>query len=225
MVNTSQPYGFRQFGQREGSAPTAGQEVRLISSANAMPIFTGDVVALSSGTVPYIGSVGTSSSNGGVAAGAITTTAYGIFLGCEYFNTNVNRITWSSFWPGSGATGDVRAFICSNPEQLYTAQGSTGAVLGTSNIGQLVPMTITGSSLGNTLSGQSVMGVQSSLPTGLSSNGQFLIVDVYSNVAPPGVNGTSTGAEGLQIVVVQPANFIRRTLTAAAGPPASFLSS
>src|SRR6516225_99837 len=124
MANTNNAFGFRQFGQREGSAPTAGQEVRLISSANAMPVFTGDVVALSSGSVPYIGSVGTSSTNGGVAAGAITTTAYGIFLGCEYYNTNVNRVTWSSYWPGSGAQGDVKAFVCSNPEQLYIAQGS-----------------------------------------------------------------------------------------------------
>lgn len=225
MVNTPALYGFRQFGQREGSAPTAGLEIRFISSANAMPVFTGDVVALSSGTPPYIGSIGTSSANGGVAAGAITTTAYGIFLGCEYFNTNFNRVTWSSYWPGSGAVGDVKCTVCTNPEQLYTAQGSSGVVLGTSNIGQAVPITITGSSLGNTTTGQSVMGIQSSLVTGLSSNGQFLIVDVYSNWAPPGVNGTSTGTEGSQIAVLQPLNFIRRTITAAAAPPASLISS
>ena len=75
-----------------------------------------------------------------------------------------------------------------------------------------IPMGITLSSLGNTLSGQSVMTVQSSMVTGISSNGQFEIVDVYSNVAPPGVNGTSTTAEGWQIVVVQPNQAFRRTL-------------
>ena len=79
-------------------------------------------------------------------------------------------------------------------------------------------MSITNSSLGNTLSGQSVMTVQSSLVTGLSSNGQFQIVDIYSNYAPPGVNGTSTGSEGLQIVVVQPNLSYRRALIGGVSP-------
>ena len=224
MANTSAPFGFRQFGQREGSAPTAGTEVRFISSAYTCPVFTGDAVKQSSASPPYIISANSSTGTGGTTT-AITDTAFGIFLGCEYYNTNVNRVTWSSYWPGSGAQGDVKCYVCSNPEQLYIAQGSTGGVLGTSNVGQVVPYSITGSSAGNTLSGQSVASVQSSLVTGLSSNGQFMIVDVYSNYAPPGVNGTSTGAEGLQIVVLQPVNFIRRTITAAAAPPASLISS
>lgn len=217
-------FGFRQFGRREGSAPTAGMEVRYISSAYTCPVFTGDVVKLSSASPPYIVSAGSSTGTGGITT-AITDTAYGIFLGCEYYNTNVNRVTWSSNWPGSGATGDVKCYVNSDPEQLYIVQGSTGGVLGTSVIGFAVPISITNSSAGNTTTGQSVMTVQSSLVTGLSSNGQFLIVDVYSNNAPPGVNGTSTGSEGLQIVVVQPLNFIRRTITAAAAPPASLISS
>jgi hypothetical protein len=119
----------------------------------------------------------------------------------------------------------VQAFVCTNPEQLYIAQGSTGGVLGSTVIGFGVPISIVNSSLGNTLTGQSVMTIQSSLVTGLSSNAQFLIVDTYANVAPSGVNGTSTGSEGLQIAVLQPLNFVRRTITAAAGPPASLISS
>lgn len=217
MANTSAPFGFRQFGQREGTSPTAGTEMRLISSAATTPIFTGDVVIQSSNPAGYIVQAGSTT--------AITTLAYGIFLGCEYFNSNVNRVTWSSYWPGSGATGDVKAYVCSNPEQLYIAQGSTGAVLGTSNIGQGVPMTVTGASLGNTTTGQSVMGIQSSLITGLSSNAQFLIVDAYTNAAPPGVNGTSTTAEGLQIMVLQPLNFVRRTITPPVAPNANIIAS
>jgi hypothetical protein len=217
LANTSAPYGFRQFGNREGGAPTAGLERRFISSANTQPIFTGDVVAQSSAAPGYIVTIG--------ATGAITTLAYGVFQGCEFFNTAVNRVTWSSFWPGSGATGDVTAMVCSNPEQLYTAQGSTGAVLGTSQIGLGVPCTVLLSSLGNQTTGQSVMGIQSSLATGLSSNAQFMIVDLYSNTAPPGVNGTSTGAEGLQIAVLQPLNFVRRTITGPVAPNATILGS
>lgn len=217
-ISSNGGYGFRQFGQREGSAPTAGMERMFISSAYTNPVFTGDAVVRS--TTPnggqYIVSGGSSQGTGATTLGASVAINQGIFLGCEYYNTNVSRVTWSSYWPGSGASGDVTAYVCTNPEQLYTVQGTSGAVLGTSNIGMLVPQGTTGSTLGNTLSGQSVMNVTSSLVTGLSSGGQWMIVDVYSNYAPPGVNGTSTGSEGLQIVVVQPNISIRRTLYGAA---------
>jgi hypothetical protein len=52
-----------------------------------------------------------------------------------------------------------------------------------------------------------------------------MIVDLYSNTAPPGVNGTSTGAEGLQIAVLQPLNFVRRTITGPVAPNATILGS
>lgn len=211
MANTSAPYGFRQFGMREGSAPTAGFDRKFISSGYTNPIFTGDAVVRST-TPPYLVSGGSSQGTGGVTLGTTIAINEGIFLGCEYYNTNVSRVTWNSFWPGSGATGDVTAYVCTNPEELYTVQGTTGAVLGSSNIGMLIPQVTTGSTLGSQLSGQSVMTVASSLVTGLSSQGQWAIVDIYSNYAPPGVNGTSTGSEGLQIVVVQPNIAIRRTL-------------
>lgn len=202
-TNTSAPFGFRQFAQREGSQPTAGLERRFVSSGNTIPIFTGDVVGLST-TAPYIVSLG--------STGGITNVVEGIFLGCSYYNTNVSRVTWNSYWPGSGATGDVTAYICTNPEELYLVQGSTGGVLGSSVVGYGIPFSVTGSSLGNTLSGQSVMTVTSSLVTGLTSNAPFKIIDIYSNYAPPGVNGTSTGSEGLQMVIVQQNNAFRKTV-------------
>lgn len=209
MANTSNPFGFRQFGMREGSAPTAGFDRKFISSGYATPVFTGDAVVRST-TPPYLVSGG--STAGGVALGSSVALNEGIFMGCKYYNTNVGRTVWNSYWPGSGAQGDVEAYVCTNPEETYIVQGSTGAVLGSSNVGMVVPQTTTNSSLGNTLSGVSAMTVVSSLVTGLSSNGQWQIVDIYSNYAPPGVNGTSTGSEGLQIVIVQPQNAIRRTL-------------
>jgi hypothetical protein len=210
LANTSAPFGFRQFGMREGSAPTAGFDRMFISSGYTGVIFTGDVV-MASTTAPYVVSAG--STSGGVA-NAITSQVTGIFLGCRYYNSNVSRTVWNSYWPGSGAIGDVEAYVCTNPEELYIVQGSTGGVLGSSVVGFVVPMSITNSSLGNTTTGQSVMTVQSSLVTGLSTAGQFKIVDIYSNYAPPGVNGTSTGTEGWQVVVVQPNNTYRKTQSA-----------
>ena len=209
MANTNNPFGFRQFGMREGSAPTAGFDRKFISSGYTLPVFTGDAVVRST-TPPYLVSGG--SSTAGVSVGSTIALNEGIFMGCKYYNSNVGRTVFNSYWPGSGALGDVEAYVCTNPEEVYLVQGTSGAVLGTSNIGMGVPQSVTGSSLGNTLSGVSVMTVTSSLVTGLSSNAQWQIVDIYSNVAPPGVNGTSTGSEGFQIVVVQPQQGIRRTM-------------
>lgn len=211
MANTNNPFGFKQFGMREGSAPTAGFDRKFISSGYTNPVFTGDAVVRST-TPPYLVSGGSSQGTGGVTLGTTIAINEGIFLGCKYYNTNVSRTVWSSYWPGSGATGDVEAYVCTNPEELYIVQGSTGGVLGSSNIGMLIPQVTTGSTLGSQLSGQSVMTVASSLVTGLSSQGQWAIVDIYSNYAPPGVNGTSTTAEGWQVVVVQPNIAIRKTV-------------
>jgi hypothetical protein len=211
MANTNNPFGFKQYGMREGSAPTAGFDRKFISSGYTNPVFTGDAVVRST-TAPYLVSGGSSQGTGGVTLGASIAINEGIFLGCKYYNTNVSRTVWSSYWPGSGATGDVEAYVCTNPEELYIVQGSTGGVLGSSVIGFNIPQTTTGSTQGSQLTGQSVMTVVSSLVTGLSSGGQWQIVDIYSNVAPPGVNGTSTTSEGYQIVVVQPNSAIRKTL-------------
>lgn len=205
-TNTSAPFGFRMFQQREGSAPTAGFERRFVSSANTTPIFTGDVVGVST-TAPYVVSLG--------STGAITSMVLGVFQGCEYYNTNVQRQVWSPYWPGSGASGDITAYVCTNPEELYLVQGSSGGVLGSSVIGYGIPASGTGSSAGNTFSGQSIMTVTSSLVTGLTSNSMFQIVDIYSNYAPPGVNGTSTGSEGLQMVIVQQNTAFRKTIVTA----------
>lgn len=206
-TNTNAPFGFKQYGRREGGAPTAGFDRKFVSSGATFPIFTGDTMVRST-TAPYL--VGGGSTTG------ITTPIEGVFLGCKYYNTNVGRTVWNSFWPGTGATGDVEAYVCTDPDQQYIVQGSSGGVLGSSVIGFGVPMSVTGSSLASTLTGQSIMTVQSSLVTGLTSNAQFQIVDIYSNVAPPGINGTSTGSEGFQVVVVQPMTAFRKGLMGAA---------
>ncbi len=209
MANVAAPFGFRQFGQREGTAPTAGFDRLIINASDTNLYFTGDVVAQSSVAV---GAITVVSSALGITA---TSATVGVFLGCEFFSPQVARTVWSPFFPGNLGTSSApcNAYVCTNMEQLYIAQGTSGAVLGTSNIGFGVFPSLTGSSLGNQTTGQSIQTIVSSQVTGLSSNGVFKIVDVYANYAPPGVNGTSSGAEGFQIMVLQPNAFLRRSAT------------
>jgi hypothetical protein len=209
MANTYAPFGFRQFGQREGSAPTAGMERLLLASSDTNLYFTGDLVSVSSlSLIPgYIAPISS------VAANYTVVPIAGVFLGCEYYNPSVARTVWSPYFSGNvGSSSPCNAYVCTNPEQLYIAQGSTGAVYGTSCIGFGIGTTTTGSSLGNTLSGISVMALSTQV-SGLSSASAFRVVDVYANYAPPGQNGTSSGSEGAQILVVQPVQFSRRNLT------------
>lgn len=198
MVNTNAPFGFRQFGRREGGAPTAGLERLFINSSDTNLYFTGDIVNRSSANNQFI-------TNPSSATGIINQYAQaGVFLGCEYYSPAVGRVVWNSYFPGSvGSSSPCNAYICTDPEQLYIVQGTSGAVLTSTSVGMGFTATTSQSSLGNQATGQSVMTILSSAPTGLSSNSAVRVVDLYSNFAPPGVNGTSTGSEGFQVAVVQ----------------------
>lgn len=203
MANTAAPFGFRQLRRLDGGSPTAGFETAVIASSDTNLYFTGDPVATST-TGPYI----TVPSSGFVQI-------RGIFMGCEYYNASVNQIRWSPYFPGSvstsSGTNDVKAWVCTDPEMLYIAQCSTNATVLSSQIGQNIGFTTSVSSLGNTLSGVSVVSLGST-SVGTSSSGPFRIYDFYSNYAPPGTNGTDNTSAG-NILVVAPNNFDRKNLT------------
>ena len=202
MANTNAPFGFRSFGHRDGSAPTMGLERYFINSSDANPYFTGDPVALSSATPgslqPYFGS-------------SLTPRVAGIFAGCEYYNPSVGRVTWNSYFPGTvSSSSPVTAYVISDPEMQFLVQASS-AGLGSSNVGANVNILAAQSSLGNTLSGISVVTIASTLAlTSASlSSYPFTIVDVYSNFAPPGANGVDNSS-AYNVMVVVPNNTFRR---------------
>jgi|KBSMisStandDraft_5_1062788.scaffolds.fasta_scaffold210092_2 hypothetical protein len=198
MANTNAPFGFRQFGRAEGGAPTAGFDRLFINSSDTNLYFTGDIVNRSSANNAFI-------TNPSSAVGIINEYGMaGVFLGCEYYSATVGRVVWSSYFPGNvGSSSPANAYVCTDDKQRYIVQGTSGAVLTSTSIGMGYTATVQNSSLGNQATGQSVMTLASSFPTGLSSNAVIRVVDLYSNYAPPGVNGTSTGAEGFQVAVVQ----------------------
>lgn len=206
MANTFAPFGFRQFGQREGTAPTAGMDRLLLLSSDTNSYYTGDTVVISSQSL-VAGYITLPTS------GTLSPALQGVFLGCEYYSPTVGRQVWNSYFPASvGSSSPCNAYVCTNPEQLYTVQGTTTAVLGTSCIGLNVGVASSLQSGGNTLSGISGLALNSSTVSANSSL-PFRIVDVYSNYAPPGVNGTDNTAAGA-IMVVQANNWARKNLTA-----------
>lgn len=204
MANTFAPFGFRPFGQQDGQAPTAGQDRMWILSSDTNSYFTGDVVVISSNSL--VAGYLTLPASGSTIGSPLS----GVFNGCKYYNANTNQITYSRYFPASvGSSSPVEAYVITNPQQLYTVQGTTTAVLGTSCIGLNVGIASSLQASGNTLTGTSYLALNSSTVTGNSSF-PFRIVDIWANYAPPGINGTSTDAGA--IMVVRPNNFARNTL-------------
>jgi len=115
MANTQAYFGFTQYQGGAGGAPTFAQSVRRIASGNSTAIYTGDPV------MPVV-----STANGYITQAAPgTTTLAGIFVGCKYLNTSLGRTVWSNYWPGSGATGDVEAYVIDDPNSRFIVQTST----------------------------------------------------------------------------------------------------
>ena len=207
MANTFSPFGFRSFGRQDGGSPTAGMTTFNLLSSDSNAYFTGDVVSLSSNaTVPgYITLPASGSTIGSPIAG--------IFVGCEYYNPTTARKEWHPTFPGSvGSSSPGKAYVITDPDQLFTVQCTTTAVVGTSCIGFNVGIASSLQTSGNTTTGQSYLALNSSTVTGNSSF-PFRIVDTSSNHAPPGVNGADSTVAGA-IVVVQMNNCMRRALTA-----------
>ena len=205
VANTFSPFGFRPVGRLEGGAPTAGLTRTFIFSSDTNTYFTGDVVAYSSATT------------GGYitlpASGSISPPVLGVFMGCEFYNTATGQVRFSPYFPASvGTSSPCNAYVITDPEQQFIVQASTVTLIGSSNIGYNVGVASSLQSGGNTLSGISAIGLNSSTVSANSSL-PFRIVDVYANTAPPGVNGTDTTTAG-QIFIVSPNNWARKNLTA-----------
>lgn len=203
MANTFNAFGFKSFGRLDGGAPTMGQmKVQLLSS-DSNTYYTGDVVQIS--TSGYL----TFPASGSVTGSPIA----GIFNGCEYYSPTVGRVIWSA-QSGGNVTSSAPglAYVITDPQHLFIAQGSTNAVLGTSVIGWNIGFVSSGQGNGNTTTGMSVVCLASSTPAATNTL-PFRVIDTYTNFAPPGTNGTSTGAEAAQIMVVQMNNQWLRSLT------------
>lgn len=202
MANTFAPFGFRSFGHQDGSAPTMGMSKYTMNSSYATSVYTGDLVKISSaipGTIEQF------------AAGLnATIKPLGVFVGCEYYNSNVQRQVWSPYFPASaGSSSPVTAYVVSDPEMTFIAQASTGTVVGTSLQGWNIAFTV---GTGNDTNGQSGAYLNSSQVGTQASSYVWRVVDSYSNFAPPGVNGAST-SEGGGYLVVQPVGWMRNTVT------------
>lgn len=196
MANTlgSPTMGFQSFGNAEGSAPTAGATPVWIASTDAGTIFRGDAVCTSSGGGTNLSGAYITSIMNGPNTTSTGQFVRGIFQGCYQYQPSAGRTVWSNFYNGAvtGSTGDVKAYVIDNPEQLFLVQASTKAAIGSSMVGLNIGVTFNSTS-GNTLTGYSNVTVESTSVLGIPGL-PFRIVDMYSAYAPPGIPAIGTAA-------------------------------
>lgn len=180
MANTNAPFGFRQY-RGTGSAPTYEQTVRKIASGNTTKIFFGDAtIILDTG---YIGQ----------APDATTVPLAGVFQGCKYLSTSQKRTVWSNYWPGADATGDVEAYLITDPNAQFLVQAGATAI-GFTSLG--LNVALAGGTSGNTSTGISAMYVESPAVTAALP---FRLIGFLE--APPGAEGTDIATAYNQVIV------------------------
>lgn len=172
-VNVNSAFGFSQW-SGTGTTPSYELSQRLIANGNGHAIFRGDaVIPLSTGYIDY-------ATNGAGVQLA------GIFMGCEYLNTSLNRVVWSNYWPGSGATGDITAWIVDDPNSQWLVQTDSGGPFLLASVGETVDVSTGG--VGSTITGLSQMVVTYASLSTSSATLPFRVVGLYQS--PPGAVGT-----------------------------------
>ena len=149
MANVISPFGLQDYVHQGGSQRTEELQVAWILSSDVTPIFNGDIVT-------SVNPVSSTTLTGGFANYITQATSQaqplvkGVFRGCEYFSIAAGKMFMSRFWPGSGiagtssASGDIKAFIVTDVQQRFVAQASSLGILGSSNVGQFVSLTVNG---------------------------------------------------------------------------------
>ena len=174
MATTAAPYGLRPVKRLDGMPYAGATSSYLIDPAGeATNLFYGQVVIL--GADGYValstatGADATTNNLGGSGIGAL-----GVFVGCEYVNTQ-GQVIFSQYYP-SGTTGVVKAYVVDDPFVLFQAQlDGSGAqtIIGTNTLFPTVQSTSTGS----TATGNSTSALDATVQT---TAGAFRIVSFVS---------------------------------------------
>ena len=176
MALTAAPYGLRPVKRADG-LPYAGATTQYLidPAGEGTNLFYGQVVYV--GADGYLALVTGTGANAGAQAFPVAdsfTGAAGVFVGCEYVNTQGQTI-FGQYYP-SGTTGVVKAYVVDDPNVLFQVQldgASAQADLGANTFFAAAQSTSTGStSTGNSTSAMDA--------TVVSTTAAFRIVSAVS---------------------------------------------
>ena len=190
MANVAGPFGLVVSGTFSGPVNFAEfhNPPFRIASNYGTAIGYGDIVTLVSATpTGYL-------QQWVAAGGSAIVQVAGVFVGCRYYSTSQRKTVWNNYWTGADATGDVEAFVISDPSAQFVIQTSAGpttqAMIGTT--ADVVVGTV------NTTTGWSGM----ALDAPSTSNPSYLPLKILGLVtSPPGANGTDVTTAYNNVIV------------------------
>lgn len=155
------PYGLQPINRFDGIAYAGATQQLPIASTYNVPIFNGDLVYVTNGTIAK--SVVTSN-----VASASNTATYGVFMGVQYVNSQGQTVQ-AQYYPGNAAASSAIAYVVVDPvaefktavtfsgnatvttvnqsivgANMEVRQGTGSTTTGDSTISAVVPATGTG---------------------------------------------------------------------------------
>ena len=114
MANIQKAFGLRpisKLGSGTNSTGNSNYSMYAIANGNTNAIYQGQmVIPLATGYIDR---------SQAAAGGSVSTV--GVFWGCEYVSSVTGKMTFSNFWPGSGADSahEIKAYVYDDPDQLF----------------------------------------------------------------------------------------------------------
>mgnify|MGYP003115160162 CR=1 FL=1 len=114
MANIQKAFGLRpisKLGSSTNSTGNSNYSMYAIANGNTNKLYQGQmVIPLGSGYIDRAQAA---------AGGSVSTV--GVFWGCEYVSSVTGKMTFSNFWPGSGADSahEIKAYVYDDPDQLF----------------------------------------------------------------------------------------------------------
>lgn len=122
MANSNTPFGLRPLRRIDGAAPNYQLNAYKVLESDTTKIGTGDLVKLSSGYV--------------ARAAATDTPVLGVFAGCEWYDTTIQRKIFSPQWTGTtSAIAPVTAYVIDDVNTVFEIK-SSGTVITVADIGK-----------------------------------------------------------------------------------------
>jgi hypothetical protein len=121
------------------TAPQVGATL-VLSGMTTATTLNGTWTILSATTTTAVFAYSGAALNTQATTGYVFAPVAGVFVGCRYLSTAQKRVTWSRYWPGSDANGDVEAYIVNDPNARFIVQtgnsNTTTTALTLATIGQ-----------------------------------------------------------------------------------------
>jgi hypothetical protein len=177
----SAPYGFKPVNRQDG-LPYAGATTQYtIASSYNTAIYNGDLVYVTAGTVAKSGVTTNATTAGNLTAG--------VFVGCQYVNTQGQTVQ-AQYYPGNVAATSAIAYVVVDPQAAYKVAVTDGSdAVSSTTVAAIGVNLAVDQGTGSATTGDSANGVVA--PSSGAGNATTLPVKVIAVVPETAINATN----------------------------------